>query len=204
MIDKSKAFEALRADFADNPLVSERTIEEVLENLMLLTNDDTDEEKFLEYATSILKTSEGNARKVAAETAKKIKAEKKPAPQKKVETDEPDKEEEDDAPAWAKKVLEELGTVKQKLADDDKRKTAEQIKVTAYEKAKSLYPENVIDVAADGFDFGQEGAESIFIEKVNRTASKIGVVPQKGEPKEQKPDFSKLRAEIERNDELLK
>lgn len=204
MIDKSKAFEALRADFADNPLVSERTIEEVLENLMLLTNDDTDEEKFLEYATSILKTSEGNARKVAAETAKKIKAEKKPALKKQVDTDEPDKEEEDDAPAWVKKVLEELGTVKQKLADDDKRKTAEQIKVAAYEKAKSLYPENVIDVAADGFDFGQEGAEGIFIEKVNRTASKIGVVPQKGEPKEQKPDFSKLRGEIERNDELLK
>ena len=48
----------------------------------------------------------------------------------------------------------------------------------------------MIDVAADGFDFGQENAETAFIEKVGRTAAKFGVVPEKGNAEPQKPDFS--------------
>ena len=58
------------------------------------------------------------------------------------------------------------------MAEEDKRKTAEQVRESAIAKAK-IYPQNVIDVASDGFDFGQENAD-IFTEKA------FGVWGEKG------------------------
>ena len=49
--------------------------------------------------------------------------------------------------------MSEIGGIKQKLAEEDKRKTAEQVRESAL--LAKIYPQNVIDVAADGFDFGQ-------------------------------------------------
>lgn len=190
MIDKTKVFEALKADYADNPLVSERTIKETLENLTAIVKDDIEEDKFLEYAKSQLKTTEGQARKSSSDAVKKVEAEKKPTP----EPDKPKKEtspedKKDEKPTWLDELMSEIGGIKQKLAEEDKRKTAEQVRESSLAKAK-IYPQNVIDVAADGFDFGQENAETAFIEKVGRTAAKFGVVPEKGNAEPQKPDFS--------------
>ena len=190
MIDKTKAFEALKADYADNPLVSERTIKETLENLTAIVRDDIEEDKFLEYAKSQLKTTEGQARKSSSDAVKKVEAERKPTPEPdKPKKETPPEDKKDEKPTWLDELMSELGVIKQKLAEEDKRKTAEQVRKSAFAKAK-IYPQNVIDVAADGFDFGQENAETAFIEKVGRTAAKFGVVPEKGNADPQKPDFS--------------
>lgn len=178
MIDKTKAFEALKADYADNPLVSERTIKETLENLTAIVKDDIEEDKFLEYAKSQLKTTEGQARKSSSDAVKKVEAEKKPNPEPdKQKKETPPEDKKDEKPLWLDDLMSELGGIKQKLAEEDKRKTAEQVRESALAKAK-IYPQNVIDVASDGFDFGQENAETAFIEKVGRTAAKFGVVPE--------------------------
>lgn len=202
MIEKSKVFEALKAEYAENPLVSERTINTALERMMRYTNDDTKEDEFLDDVKAILKEAEGNARKVAADTAKKVKTETKPTTEPKPKTEEePPKT--DDTPAWMDKLLSKLESYDKRFAEEDKRKTAEQVKTEAIAKVK-IYPQNVIDVAVYDFDFSQEGATEKFVEKVGKTAGMFGITPEKGEPKEQKPDFSKLRAELESNDALLK
>lgn len=201
MIEKSKVFEALKAEYAENPLVSERTISGALETMMKYAADDTKEDEFLADVKSILKEAEGNARKVAADTAKKVKTETKPTTEPKPKEEEPQKTDND--PVWLDKLLSKLESYDKRFAEEDKRKTAEQVKADAIAKVK-IYPQNVIDVAVDDFDFTQEGATEKFVEKVGRTAGKFGITPEKGESKEQKPDFSKLRAELESNDTLLK
>lgn len=190
MIDKTKAFEALKADYAENPLVSERTIKETLENLTAIVKDDIEEDKFLEYAKSQLKTTEGQARKSSSDAVKKVEAERKPTPEPgKPKKETPPEDKKDEKPTWLDELMAEIGGIKQKLAEEDKRKTAEQVRESALAKAK-IYPQNVIDVASDGFDFGQENAETAFIEKVGRTAAKFGIVPERGNGEPQKPDFS--------------
>jgi len=195
MIDKSKAFEALKAEYAESPLVSERTIKETLENLTEIVKDDIEEDKFLEKAKSILKTTEGQSRKVAADTAKKVELEKKPTSKDEPKKDEPKKVEMEDKPLWLDQILAEIGGIKKKFQEDEVRKSAEQIRKSALEKAK-IYPQNVIDVAADGFDFGQKDAETAFIEKAGRTAAKFGVVPNKGSDEPKKPDFSAFKERL--------
>ncbi len=203
MIDKTKAFEALKADYADNPLVSERTIKETLENLTAIVKDDIEEDKFLEYAKSQLKTTEGQARKSSSDAVKKVEAERKPTPEPdKPKKETPPEDKKDEKPTWLDELMSELGGIKQKLAEEDKRKTAEQAKESALAKAK-IYPQNVLEVAADGFDFGQENAEAIFIEKAARTAGKFGIVPEKGEPRDKKPTFDALRAELDAQAKMI-
>lgn len=205
MIEKSKVFEALKDEYAENPLVSERTINAALERMMRYINDDTKEDEFLDDVKSLLKEVEGNARKVAADTAKKVKTEKKPAPKEdpKPKSGEGEPPKDDGEPEWMTKLLSKLDSYDKRFAEEDKRRTAEQVKAEALAKVK-IYPQNVIDVAVDDFDFAQEGATDKFVEKVSRTAGKFGITPEKGEPKDTKPDFSKLRTELERNDALLK
>ncbi len=206
MIDKSKLFEDLKAEYAENPLVSERTINAALETMMRYTNEDTKEDEFLKDVKSILKEAEGNARKVAADTAKKVEAKKKPTSKddpKPGNDDGDPKEKQDEPPAWFGKIIERLDSYEKRFAEEDKRKAAEQVKEQAIAKVK-IYPQNVIDVVVDNFDFTQEGATEKFVEKVSKTAGKFGITPEKGEPKDAKPDFSKLHKELESNDALLK
>lgn len=206
MIEKSKILEDLKGEYAENQLVSERTINAALETMMRYVTEDTKEDEFLKDVKSFLKEVEGNARKVAADTAKKVEAKKKPTlkddPKPGDSVGEP-KEKEEENPAWLDKLLAKLDSYDARFAEEDRKKTAEKVKAEALAKVK-IYPQNVVDVAVDDFDFSQEGATEKFVEKVTRTAGKFGITPLKSETKEIKPDFSKLRKELESNDELLK
>ena len=199
MIQKTEILESLREKYAKNSQISERTINEVLETLMPVVTEETSVEDFLKIADPVFNTIAGNVRKDVADALRKAK-ETKPAPK-----DEPKKEEEprdEDEPKWVKSLMQKFESYDQRFAEEDKRRTAEQVRKSAFAKA-NIYPQNVLDVAADGFDFGQENAEATFIEKAARTAGKFGIVPEKGEPRDKKPTFDALRAELDAQAEMI-
>ena len=99
MIDKTKAFEALKADYADNPLVSERTIKETLENLTAIVKDDIEEDKFLNTQVPA-KTTEGQARKSSSDAVKKVEAERKPTLNPQAKERNTTRRQEGRKPAW--------------------------------------------------------------------------------------------------------
>lgn len=199
MIQKTEILESLREKYAKNSQISERTINEVLETLMPIVTEETSVEDFLKIADPVFNTIAGNVRKDVADALRKAK-EAKPAPK-----DEPKKEEapqDDDEPKWVKSLMQKFESYDQRFAEEDKRRTAEQVRKSAFAKA-NIYPQNVLEVAADGFDFGQENAEATFIEKAARTAGKFGIVPEKGEPRDKKPTFDALRAELDAQAEMI-
>lgn len=199
MIQKTEILESLREKYAKNSQISERTINEVLETLMPIVTEETSVEDFLKIADPVFNTIAGNVRKDVADALRKSK-EAKPAPK-----DEPKKEEEprdEDEPKWVKSLMQKFESYDQRFAEEDKRRTAEQVRKSAFAKA-NIYPQNVLEVAADGFDFGQENAEATFIEKAARTAGKFGIVPEKGEPRDKKPTFDALRAELDAQAEMI-
>ena len=199
MIQKTEILESLREKYAKNSQISERTINEVLETLMPIVTEETSVEDFLKIADPVFNTIAGNVRKDVADALRKAK-EAKPAPK-----DEPKKEEEprdEDEPKWVKSLMQKFESYDQRFAEEDKRRTAEQVRKSAFAKA-NIYPQNVLEVAADGFDFGQENAEATFIEKAARTAGKFGIVPEKGEPRDKKPTFDALRAELDAQAEMI-
>ncbi|KAF5065919.1 hypothetical protein DSECCO2_269100 [anaerobic digester metagenome] len=199
MIQKTEILESLREKYAKNSQISERTINEVLETLMPIVTEETSVEDFLKIADPVFNTIAGNVRKDVADALRKAK-ETKPAPK-----DEPKKEEEpqdEDEPKWVKSLMQKFESYDQRFAEEDKRRTAEQVRKSAFAKA-NIYPQNVLEVAADGFDFGQENAEATFIEKAARTAGKFGIVPEKGEPRDKKPTFDALRAELDAQAEMI-
>lgn len=199
MIQKTEILESLREKYAKNSQISERTINEVLETLMPIVTEETSVEDFLKIADPVFNTIAGNVRKDVADALRKAK-EAKPAPK-----DEPKKEEapqDEDEPKWVKSLMQKFESYDQRFAEEDKRRTAEQVRKSAFAKA-NIYPQNVLEVAADGFDFGQENAEATFIEKAARTAGKFGIVPEKGEPRDKKPTFDALRAELDAQAEMI-
>ena len=199
MIQKTEILESLREKYAKNSQISERTINEVLETLMPIVTEETSVEDFLKIADPVFNTIAGNVRKDVADALRKAK-EAKPAPK-----DEPKKEEapqDDDEPKWVKSLMQKFESYDQRFAEEDKRRTAEQVRKSAFAKA-NIYPQNVLEVAADGFDFGQENAEATFIEKAARTAGRFGIVPEKGEPRDKKPTFDALRAELDAQAEMI-
>ncbi len=186
MIQKTEILESLKEKYAKNSQISERTINEVLETLIPIVTEETSVEDFLKIADPIFNTIAGNVRKDVADALKKAK-EAKPTP--KAEPKQEEEPQDDDEPKWVKSIMQKLESYDKRFAEEDKLRTAEQVRKSAFAKA-SIYPQNVLEVAADGFDFSQENAEAAFIEKVGRTAAKFGVVPEKGNAEPQKPDFS--------------
>lgn len=199
MIQKTEILESLREKYAKNSQISERTINEVLETLMPIVTEEASAEDFLKIADPIFNTIAGNVRKDVADALRKAK-ETKPAPK-----DELKKEEEpqdDDEPKWVKTLMQKFESYDQRFAEEDKRRAAEQVRKSAFAKA-NIYPQNVLEAAADGFDFSQENAEAEFIEKAARTAGRFGIVPEKGEPRDKKPTFDALRAELDAQAEMI-
>lgn len=199
MIQKTEILESLKEKYAKNSQISERTINEVLETLIPIVTEETSAEDFLKIADPIFNTIAGNVRKDVADALRKAK-ETKPAPK-----DEPKKEEEpqdDDEPKWVKLLMQKIESYDRRFAEEDKRRAAEQVRKSAFAKA-NIYPQNVLEAAADGFDFSQENAEAEFIEKVARTAGRFGIVPEKGKPGDKKPTFDALRAELDAQAEMI-
>lgn len=211
MITREQVFEKLKAKYEKNSSVSERSVNEALEKLMLFVTDDTEEAKFLEIAESIIETMAGQIRnEVSTQFKAAMEQKKKEAQEKPVEkpVEEPvekpaDKAagDNDNPPAWAQAFMQELNALKQKQQEDERIKSSENARKRAIENSK-LFPENVIQIAEDGFDFSQEGAEDKFVEKVSRVAAKIGFAPRKGEA-EGAPQFNELKAELENLDAQL-
>lgn len=199
MIQKSEILESLKDKYAKNSQISERTINEVLETLMPVVTEETSVDDFLKIADPVFNTIAGNVRKDVADALKKAK-EAKPAP--KAEPKQEEEPQDDGEPKWVKSLMQKFDSYDQRFAEEDKRRTAEQVRKSAFAKAK-IYPQNVLEVAADGFDFGQENAEATFIEKAARTAGKFGIVPEKGEPKDKKPTFDALRAELDAQTQMI-
>lgn len=199
MIQKTEILESLKEKYAKNSQISERTINEVLETLMPVVTEETSVEDFLKIADPIFNTIAGNVRKDVADALKKAK-EAKPTPKDELKKEEAPQD--DDEPKWVKTLMQKFESYDQRFAEEDKRRLAEQVRKSAFAKA-NIYPQNVLEAAADGFDFSQENAEAAFIEKAARTAGRFGIVPEKGEPKDKKPTFDALRAELDAQAEMI-
>ena len=192
MITKEQAFESLKGKFAKNSPLSEQSIDETLENLMPFVTEETTLGDFLEKAEKILKTTEGNIRKVNSETAKelekKYKEQKKDEPSK---NDSPMEPKEEETPEWAKTLLDwKKKSENVELAEKSKKEALDKVKI---------YPKSVVDIVSDGFDFTVEGAAEKFTEKVSEAAGKLGITPEKTEAKEDASHldsfFSRLKEE---------
>lgn len=204
MVEKKEVFEKIKAKFEKTSQISDRTINETLEPLMTIVTEETTLEDFLKIANPIFETIAGNLRKDVAEAVKNIKVEK-PNPPKDETKDKKDNPSNPDEPAWLGKLMSKFEDYDRRFEEEDKRKSAERVKSEAIEKVSKLYPKNVIEVVTDGFDFNIEDAETAFIEKVGKTASKFGITPEKGSGKDtRKPDFSALRKELDDNEAMLK
>lgn len=204
MIEKKEVFEKIKAKFEKTSQISDRTINETLEPLMAIVTEETTLEDFLKIANPIFETIAGNLRKDVAEAVKNIKVDK-PNPPKDEPKDKKDTPSDTDEPAWLSKLMSKFEDYDKRFEEEDKRKTAERIKQDAIAKVSKLYPQNVIEVVTDGFNFNIENAEDAFIEKVGNTASKFGITPEKGSGKDtKKPDFSALKKELDDNEAMLK
>lgn len=207
MIDKEKIFEKLKEQYEKNSQISSRTINEVLETLIPTVAEDTSEEDFLKIANPVFETIAGNVRKDVADTIKKFKEENKPTPKDDSDSEKDDSEKDktesySKKPEWLDAFTSKFEAYDRAFKDLEERKKTEQVRKEALEKVK-IYPDSVVDVASDGFDFGQDDAIDAFIEKAGRIAGKFNIVPERGEAKQRKPKFNKLLEELERNDELL-
>ena len=60
----------------------------------------------------------------------------------------------------------------------------------------NIYPRNVLEAAADGFDFSQENAEVTLSRKLRGRLAGSGLYPKKRNPKT-KATFDALRAELD-------
>ena len=203
MVEKKEVFEKIKAKFEKTSQISDRTINETLEPLMTIVTEGTTLEDFLKIVNPIFETIAGNLRKDVAEAVKNIKVDK-PNPPKDEPKDKKDNPSNPDEPAWLGKLMSKFEEYDRRFEEEDKRKSAERIKANAIEKVSKLYPKNVIEVVTDGFNFNIEDAETAFIEKVGKTASKFGITPEKGANQERKkPNYDALLNELRENDEML-
>ena len=203
MVEKKEVFEKIKAKFEKTSQISDRTINETLEPLMTIVTEETTLEDFLKIVNPIFETIAGNLRKDVAEAVKNIKVEK-PNPPKDESKNKKDNPTDSDEPEWLGKLMSKFDDYDKRFEEEDKRKSAERVKSEAIEKVSKLYPKNVIEVVTDGFDFNIEDAETAFIEKVGKTASKFGITPEKGANQERKkPNYDALLNELKENDEML-
>lgn len=203
MVEKKEVFEKIKAKFEKTSQISDRTINETLEPLMTIVKEETTLEDFLKIVNPIFETIAGNLRKDIAEAVKNIKVDK-PNPPKDETKDKKENPSNPDEPVWLDKLMSKFEDYDRRFEEEDKRKSAERIKAEAIEKVSKLYPKNVIEVVTDGFNFNIEDAETAFIEKVGKTASKFGITPEKGANQERKkPNYDALLNELKENDEML-
>lgn len=196
MTEKNEIFEKIKEKYAKTSQISERTMQETAETLMgLAEKKEMSIDDVLEtIGYPLLDTVAGQLRKDVADAIREAE-DKKPkseASRKEVEKPSTENQEkpENETPEWVQAILDKFTDYDKRFENEDKQKKAERARISAFSKAKNLYPQNVIDVAADGFDFTQEEAENVFVEKVNRVASKVGVTPQKAAAPDDAPDFS--------------
>lgn len=203
MVEKKEVFEKIKAKFEKTSQISDRTINETLEPLMSIVTEETTLEDFLKIANPIFETIAGNLRKDVAEAVKNIKVEK-PNPPKDESKNKKDNPTDSDEPEWLGKLMSKFDDYDKRFEEEDKRKSAERVKSEAIEKVSKLYPKNVIEVVTDGFNFNIEDAETAFIEKVGKTASKFGITPERGANQERKkPNYDALLNELKENDAML-
>lgn len=183
--------EKIRDKHVKTSQMSERTMNETLEKLAKIIKEDASEED----ALAIFETLAGNIRKEKSDFAKEFEKTQKKDEKKEEKKDEKKDEEEPETPEWAKSIISKFQTYDEKFAEQEKVKTAEKVRKEVLGKVK-IYPDSVVDIVSDGFDFTQEGAEEKFIEKVSAAAGKLGVTPEKEKPKDQKPDFSSFTGRL--------
>lgn len=212
---QQSAFDAIKAKLPSDRVVSDRSINETLENLMAFASEETELTDFVTKIYPAIKTMDGNLRsevavkakeieeKAKAKTPEQIKAEEEAAAAKKKAEEEAAK----NMPEWYKKEKEETERLLREL--QDKVKGQETVKTVAERQAAILSSEstkmwnqNIIEIAALGFDFSKETAEADFKTHIETIGSKMGVKPAASTGGNEKPateKFASAKEELQKS-----
>jgi flagellar biosynthesis GTPase FlhF len=202
--NKSQVFEKIKSKLGASQQISDRTINDTLENLMVFAGEETELDAFVTQISGTFVSMDGNLRHEVAEkarllkeaepkqkTAEELAAEKAAADAKaKSELEEP---------AWAKANRmaqeERFAAMEAKLTGAETAKTIAQKREAILASSKAKYAENVVSVASKNFDFSKEGADVEFEATCTEIRGLFGVKPPASAGgSDVKPDYSAIKA----------
>lgn len=201
MFTKKDAFEKIKAGLGKESLISDRSIDEMLDTLMVSSKtEETTLEAFVENSMPLFNVFAGNLRKevsVKFKEAKEKESEKKdPKEESKKDVEE---EEENPLLKTISTILQKLESLEERQENDNVQRLAQSARKNAFSIAGKLYAENAINSAELDFDFSQEGAVDKFVEKVSKISSNFGFTPKNGKPNEREM-FTELETEFKELD----
>lgn len=181
---QEQAFSAIKAKMPADRVVSDRSINETLENLMVFATEETELADFVKSTYPAIKTMDGNLRSEVALKAKEIEDKHKPSktPEQIEEERKAAEEAAKEIPTWYKKEKEDsekrIQELQDKLSGQESQKTAaeRQAAILGSETTKR-WNANIIEIATEGFDFSKETADADFTKRIEFIGSKMGVKP---------------------------
>jgi hypothetical protein len=186
-----QAFEKIKAILGQSQQISDRTINDTLENLMTFAGAEEELDAFIARIQKTITSLDGNLRKEVSDTAKKLEEEAKKktktpeeiAAQKLIDDAEAAKLK--DEPEWAKVARlaneKRIADLEARLLGDESKRTVEQLRASALEAAKAAkYDEKIINSASRNFDWSKPNADSLFAAECVHFANEFGVTPPAG------------------------
>ena len=201
---KSQVFEKIKAKLGASQQISDRTINDTLENLMVFAGEETELDAFVAQISGTFVSMDGNLRHEVAEKARLLKeAEPKPktAEELAAEKAAADAKAKADAeiPSYMKTFMEsqeaKLNELTSKLAGVETEKTVTQKREAIIAASKAKYTESLISVAAKNFDFTKDTADVDFDAACVEIGTLLGVKPLAGDPGATKTDVASFAAQ---------
>lgn len=201
---KSQVFEKIKAKLGASQQISDRTINDTLENLMVFAGEETELDAFVTQISGTFVSMDGNLRHEVAEKARLLKeAEPKPKTVEELAAEKAAAESkaklDAEIPSYMKIFMEsqesKFNELNAKLAGAETAKTIAQKKEAILTGSKAKYAENLISVAAKNFDFSKETAETEFDAACIEIGALMGVKPPAGgSGADIKPDYEAIKA----------
>jgi hypothetical protein len=202
---QQQAFDSIKAQLPTNRVVSDRSINDTLETLMVFATEETELADFVKSTFPVVRTTDGNLRSEIAIKAKEFEDKAKPAktPEEiKADQDAADKAA-NEIPSWYKKDKEEyekkISDLQDKLTGQEAQKTTaeRQAEILASETT-TIWNDNIVAIASDGFDFSKENASELFAKKLEFVGSKSGAKPAANQQAEKPASekFSSMKADM--------
>jgi hypothetical protein len=190
-----QAFEKIKAILGQTQQISDRTINDTLENLLVFAGEEEELDAFVTKVTKTFTSLDGNLRKEVSDTAKRLADSAAEEAKKKTKTpeeiaaqkliDDAEAAKFKDEPEWAKvsRLANEkrIADLEARLLGDESKRTIEQLKTSAIQAAKTAkYDEKIINSASRNFDWTKPDADKLFAEECVHFANEFGVTPPAG------------------------
>lgn len=209
MFVKKEAFEKIKEQLGKESMVSDRSIDEILDTLIKSSKkDDTTLEDFVESSMPFFNVFSGNLRKEVSVKFKEAmsgrggKDDEDDLPEPPTPPEKPADDEENPLQSAMATILAKLESLENKQKEEDAKRKALSVRDEAFSVAKKIYPASVIDTADLDFDFTQDDAVDKFVKKAGKISSNFGFKPMTGKPQE-KTMFAELEQEFKELDSQI-